>query len=93
MAEYQLTSTDMVIRTEDMTYIPADPANMAYAEYLEWVDDGGVPDPNVAPPLAPPEPTQAQQNAILLDHENRLRVMAGDAPLTMKDFTAKMVKL
>ena len=49
MADYQLTATDAVIRTEDGAYIPADPANRDYAEYLKWVEDGGVPDPYKKP--------------------------------------------
>ena len=55
MAEYQLTQTDSVIRTEDGAVIPADPANRDYAEYLQWVEDGGVPDPykKPQPPIDP----------------------------------------
>jgi hypothetical protein len=52
MAEYQLTATDSIIRTADGACIPNDPANRDYAEYLQWVDDGGVPDP-VKPPINP----------------------------------------
>jgi len=57
MAEYQLTASEepcIVIRTSDGASIPPDMANRDYAEYLDWVDDGGVPDPYVAPPPAPP---------------------------------------
>jgi hypothetical protein len=50
MADYQLTATDSVIRTEDGACIPADPANRDYAEYQQWLADGGVPDP-VKPPI------------------------------------------
>lgn len=55
MADYQLTATDNVIRTADGATIPADPANRDYAEYLQWLDDGGVPDPVPAtpPPINP----------------------------------------
>jgi len=54
MAEYQLTATEYVIRTSDGTLIPTDPANRDWVEYQKWLEDGGVPDPYVAPPPAPP---------------------------------------
>ena len=90
MADYQLTATDSIIRTEDGACIPADPANRDYAEYLKWVEDGGVADPYVEPePPPPPPPTPEQQ--ILFDHENRLRTQEGTPPLTLEDFAKKLV--
>jgi hypothetical protein len=55
MADYQLTATDSVIRTEDGACIPADPANRDYAEYQQWLAAGGVPDPykKPQPPIDP----------------------------------------
>ena len=89
MAEYQLTATDdMVIRTSDGACIPDDPANRDYAEYLEWVEDGGVPDPYVEPEVVPPAPTEGQ--TLAFDHENRLRALEGEPPLTVEDFAKKM---
>ena len=55
MSDYQLTATDStVIRTSDGATIPNDPANRDYVAYQQWLADGGVPDPYVAPPPAPP---------------------------------------
>jgi len=54
MADYRLTEDTSITRTADGACIPADPANRDYAEYLQWVEDGGVPDPYVAPPPPPP---------------------------------------
>jgi len=90
MADYQLTATDSVIRTEDGATIPADPANRDYAEYLQWVEDGGVPDPYVEPEPVPPQPTQGQE--ILFEHENRILALEGQPPLTLGDFLGKQLK-
>ena len=88
MSEYQLTATDVIIRTEDSAHIPPDPANTDYAEYLQWVEDGGVPDPYVPPPE--PEPVPSPEQQILFDHENRIRAQEGTPPLTQEDFIDKM---
>jgi len=52
MADYQLTATDVVIRTEDQAFIPNDPDNTDRIEYEAWLADGGVPDP--VPPVINP---------------------------------------
>lgn len=90
MAEYQLTDTvgNLILRTEDNAYISPDPANTDYAEYLKWVEDGGVPDPYVAPPV--PEPVPTPEQVILYDHENRLRSQEGLAPLGADEFAEKL---
>jgi len=85
MADYQLTATESsVIRTADGAWIPNDPANRDYAEYLEWVEDGGVPDPYVPPEPVPPQPSTGQ--SVLYEHENRIRALEGQPPLTLADF-------
>lgn len=85
MADYQLTATEgYVIRTEDGAHIPPDPANRDYAEYLQWVEDGGVPDPYV-----PPEPVPTPEQELLFEHENRIRAIEGEPPLTQDEFAAK----
>jgi hypothetical protein len=88
MSDYQLTATDSVIRTADGACIPNDPANRDYAEYLGWLEDGGVPDPYVEPEPSPPAPTSEQ--TILYDHENRVRALEGQPPLSLADFANKM---
>ena len=47
---YQLLSTsqDIIKHTNDdgqVFYIPTDPANTDYQEYLQFLADGGVPEP------------------------------------------------
>jgi len=89
MADYQLTQTEKVIRrTVDGASIPNDPANRHYAEYLKWVEDGGVPDPYVPPETPPPQASSAQ--TIAYDHENRIRALEGQPPLALGDFVDKM---
>lgn len=89
MADYQFTATDNVIRTADGACIPADPANRDYGEYQQWLADGGVPDPYVPPEPAPP-PEPQPETTVLYDHENRLRAIEGQPPLTLQDFFTKM---
>ena len=88
MAEYQLTDTESVIRTEDGAWIPNDPANRDRAEYDKWLAAGGVPDPYVEPPPPPPAPPTVEQQ-VLFDHENRILAQEGLPPITAEDFVAK----
>ena len=88
MADYKLTATTGVIRSKDSAFIPADPANRDYEEYLQWVEDGGVPDPYVPPPPVPPTPTTEQ--TIIYEHENRILALEGQPPLTLVDFLTKV---
>jgi hypothetical protein len=87
MAEYQLTATESsVIRTEDQASIPNDPANRDWVEYQQWLQDGGVPDPYVEPLAPEPPPPPAPEDVVLYDHENRIRGLEGQPPLTMDEF-------
>jgi hypothetical protein len=45
-------SDQVIQRDEDGAFIPFDPANVDYAEYCRWVDEGNEPTP-YTPPLAP----------------------------------------
>ena len=47
-------------RLSDNAFIPTDPANTDYAAYLQWVEQGGTPDPGPEPP-APPAPLTTEQ--------------------------------
>ena len=97
MADYQLTQPEepcVVIRAADGASIPPDMANRDYngdamsPGYIQWKEAGGVPDPYVAPPT--PEPTPSPEDEVLFDHENRLRSLEGQPPLSLEDFLKGM---
>ncbi|UTD28231.1 hypothetical protein [Bradyrhizobium sp. WD16] len=61
MAAYQCTASAAVIRTGDGALIPEDAANRDRAAYHEWLANGGVPDPYVAPPPVAPRSISDRQ--------------------------------
>lgn len=62
---YKRTKTDIIIRAKDGAYIPADPANIDYAAYLAWLDEGNTPQP--ADPVVPAEPEAVTKRKAILD--------------------------
>ena len=91
MTDYQLTATDaFVLRTADQCWIPNEPAHRYWIEYQDWLTSGGVPDPYVPPEPVPSE--AAPETTVLYDHENRLRTLEGQPPLTLADFITKQRK-
>jgi hypothetical protein len=42
---YQLTTAKTILRLTDNAFIPPDPANQDYAEYLDWLEEGNEPLP------------------------------------------------
>ena len=57
---YQLTTGDAILRLADNAFIPPYPANIDYAAYLAWLDEGNTPEPAPEPP-APPVLTTEQK--------------------------------
>jgi len=57
---YQLTLATSILRIADNTFIPTDPDNREYREYLQWLEAGNQPLP--APEPAPiPAPLTTEQ--------------------------------
>jgi len=51
---YQLTTSTSIKRLSDGAFIPNDPGNRDYREYLEYLEAGNTPKPAPAPPPPPP---------------------------------------
>jgi hypothetical protein len=63
MAEYKLSSNNTVLRVADNVFIPIDPLNTDYAEFLRWTAAGGVADPYTGGPVPPPATPVVDANA------------------------------
>ena len=64
---YRLTASTNILRLADNACIPAEPANIDYQEYLDWVAAGNTPEPYVPPVGATPTDWDGFNNAILSD--------------------------
>jgi hypothetical protein len=68
---YTLTSqSDIIIRDEDGAFIPMDPDNIDYQEYLVWLDQGN--EPKVATPPATTLPETVRIEDRVADLETRV---------------------
>jgi hypothetical protein len=69
----------MIQRDEDAAFIPFDPANVDYQDYLAWLDEGNEPNPppaNPTPPMEePPPPDIHEVNAQVQDIDARLTAL------------------
>jgi|688.fasta_scaffold05338_18 hypothetical protein len=75
-ANNQLGDQQFIERLADNAFIPPDPANTDYQAYLEWVAQGGVPEP--APEPEPvPELTPAEKLAASGLTVEELKVLLG----------------
>ena len=52
---YQLTTGNTILRLADNAFIPNDPGNRDYREYLDWLSEGNTPEPVPAPPAPGPD--------------------------------------
>jgi hypothetical protein len=66
----------MIVRDEDGAFIPFDPDNVDYQDYLAWLDEGNTPNEppaNPTPPMEePPPPDIVEVHAQVQDIDARL---------------------
>ena len=60
---YQLTTSTSIIRLSDGAFIPNDPGNCDYRDYLYWLNEGNEPEPAATPLPSPPPLTPAEKLA------------------------------
>ena len=60
---YQLITSNSIKRLSDGAFIPPDPGNRDYRDYLDWLDAGNTPEPAAAPPPTPPPLTPVEKLA------------------------------
>lgn len=99
MADYRLTDSEIVVRTIDGAFIPADPLNRDRIDYEAWLADGNEPDPYEPPVVVEPVPDTIsdrqffQQLAIakVISQEEALAaVKTGDIPSALSGFIAPL---
>ena len=60
---YQLTTSTSIKRLSDGAFIPNDPGNRDYREYLDRIDAGNTPEPAPEPEPAPALTTEQKLEA------------------------------
>lgn len=72
-------SDSAILRDEDQAFIPFDPDNVDYQDYLAWLDQGNEPNPppgDPVPPIeTPPPPDIVELNSQVQDIDQRLAAL------------------
>ena len=67
----------MIVRDEDGAFIPFDPANVDYQEYLAWLDAGNEPKAATPPATTLPEVVPVEDR--VADLETRVDALESDS--------------
>ena len=66
------TEPTAIFRAVDNSYIPIDPANTDYQEYLEWVEEGNTPTPADVPPAPTYKELRAAEYPSIVDQLDKI---------------------
>ncbi len=80
---FKLTNSTAITRLSDGASIPADPANVDYAAYLRWCEEGNTPEPYVEPVPTPLDQIAAIESANPITHR-----MLRDLSMTVAQIAA-----
>lgn len=75
---YQLIN-ECIVRITDNAFIPLDPANTDYQEYLAWVEEGNTPQPADTLPEPTPAPNWIQFSNFLLAESSILAKLSSSS--------------
>jgi hypothetical protein len=90
---YQFTTGDAILRLVDNAFIPPDPNNVDYANYLEWIKAGNMPEPAPKPLATAPDYRGFYDGLLISAAYQKIRAQAVTSlPLTLAavEFTAAM---
>lgn len=73
---YKLTNSSFIFRLADSAFLPADPANTDYQQYLLWLAAGNIPEP--ADPSENPRIAEIKAELTSLDFKKIRPIAAGD---------------
>lgn len=88
-----LHNSTTILRLSDQAYIPNDPANTDYANYLKWLDEGNTPEPaDIPAPVIPTVVTMRQARLALFEIGQLQNVEAAISGMVEPDKTLASIE-